>query len=75
MTIYAFIDLMAIVMLVVTAIIITMGMVYIAKDSHEWPSGLPTTPWRAYLRHLARWMLIVVCVAFYAALIVAVLHA
>lgn len=37
--------------------------------------ALPASPWRVYLRHLAKWMLICIAVLFAAAFVVGVLHA
>jgi hypothetical protein len=37
--------------------------------------ALPPSPWRTYLRHLAKWMLIVICILFYVALLAGVAHA
>ncbi len=39
------------------------------------PEPLRGTPWRLYVRHLAKWMLIVIVLMFSAALVVGVLHA
>lgn len=35
---------------------------------------LPPSPWRNQLRHLAKWMLAVICLLFYAGLLSAVLR-
>lgn len=37
--------------------------------------ALPRSPWRVYIKHLAKWMLICIAVVFAAAFIVGVLHA
>lgn len=37
--------------------------------------ALPRSPWRVYMRHLAKWMLICIAVLFAAAFTAGVLHA
>lgn len=46
----------------------------IGRKDHA-PAPLPASPWRAYLKHLARWMLICVAVLFAAALATGAFHA
>lgn len=46
----------------------------IGRKDHA-KAALPHSPWRAYLKHLAKWMLICIAVLFAAAFTVGVLHA
>jgi hypothetical protein len=39
------------------------------------PAALPHSAWRAYVKHLAKWMLICIAVLFAAAFFVGVAHA
>lgn len=46
----------------------------VGRKDHA-PAPLPASPWRAYLKHLAKWMLIGIFVLFAAALATGVAHA
>lgn len=45
------------------------------KSRDHAPAALPHSPWRAYMKHLAKWMLICIAVLFAAAFAVGVSHA
>jgi hypothetical protein len=46
----------------------------VGRKDHA-PAPLPTSFWRAYLKHLAKWMLICIVVLFAAAIATGVAHA
>lgn len=45
------------------------------KSRDHAPAALPHSPWRVYLKHLARWMLIALVIAFMGALWLALIAA
>jgi hypothetical protein len=46
----------------------------IGRKDHA-PAALPCSPWREYLKHLAKWMLIAIAVLLISAAVVGVSHA
>lgn len=46
----------------------------IGRKDHA-PAALPYSPWREYLRHLAKWLLIVIAVLLVSAAALGVRHA
>lgn len=46
----------------------------VGRKDHA-PAALPHSPWRVYVKHLAKWMLICIAVLFAAAITTGVAHA